>query len=122
VVALGGGRTEALTRMTDRVDTPRETVLKAHGIRKVFRTASTELEVLKGVSLEVQRGEMIAITGARSKTLYIPAGAKGTSGACQHNQPDTGICSHSWNRQAGRHRRCARQGDHRPEFHRGRGR
>ena len=61
--------------MTDRVDTPRETVLKAHGIRKVFRTASTELEVLKGVSLEVRRGEMIAITGAsgvgKSTLLHI---------------------------------------------------
>ena len=61
--------------MTDRVDTPRETVLKAHGIRKVFRTGTTELEVLKGVSLEVRRGEMIAITGAsgvgKSTLLHI---------------------------------------------------
>ena len=61
--------------MTDRVDTPRETVLKAHGIRKVFRRGSTELEVLKGVSLEVRRGEMIAITGAsgvgKSTLLHI---------------------------------------------------
>ena len=50
-------------------------MLKARGISKVFRTGAGELEVLKGVNLEVRRGEMIAITGAsgvgKSTLLHI---------------------------------------------------
>jgi lipoprotein-releasing system ATP-binding protein len=61
--------------MTDRADTQEDVVLKACGIRKVFRSGADELEVLKGVSLEVRRGEMIAITGAsgvgKSTLLHI---------------------------------------------------
>jgi lipoprotein-releasing system ATP-binding protein len=61
--------------MTDRADTQEDVVLKACGIRKAFRSGADELEVLKGVSLEVRRGEMIAITGAsgvgKSTLLHI---------------------------------------------------
>ena len=61
--------------MTDRADTQEDVVLKACGIRKVFRSGADELEVLKGVSLEVRRGEMIAITGASGvgKTSFLYA-------------------------------------------------
>ena len=62
-------------RMADPVDTQRKVVLRARGISKVFRTATEELEVLKGVDLEVRSGEVIGITGAsgvgKSTLLHI---------------------------------------------------
>lgn len=39
-------------------------VLRARGIRKVFRSGEEELEVLRKVDVEVRAGEMLAITGA----------------------------------------------------------
>ncbi|MCC7262520.1 MAG: ABC transporter ATP-binding protein [Candidatus Latescibacteria bacterium] len=53
----------------------RDTILEARGIRKVFRTGSEELEVLKQVDLEVARGELLAIMGVsgvgKSTLLHI---------------------------------------------------
>lgn len=46
------------------VDTNREAVLQARGLRKVFRTSGGDLEILKGVDLEVRRGELVSIMGA----------------------------------------------------------
>lgn len=50
-------------------------VLRAAGIRKVFRSGDTELEVLRHVDLELRRGELLAITGAsgvgKSTLLHI---------------------------------------------------
>jgi lipoprotein-releasing system ATP-binding protein len=50
-------------------------VLHARGIRRVYRTDAEELEVLRHVDLEVNRGETIAITGAsgvgKSTLLHI---------------------------------------------------
>ena len=39
-------------------------LLRARGIRKVFRSGDEELEVLRKVDVEVRAGEMLAITGA----------------------------------------------------------
>jgi lipoprotein-releasing system ATP-binding protein len=53
----------------------RDTILEARGIRKVFRTGSEELEVLRQVDLEVERGELLAIMGVsgvgKSTLLHI---------------------------------------------------
>ena len=53
----------------------RDIILEARGIRKVFRTGSEELEVLKQVDLEVERGELLAIMGVsgvgKSTLLHI---------------------------------------------------
>ncbi|MBI2504714.1 MAG: ABC transporter ATP-binding protein [Candidatus Latescibacteria bacterium] len=50
-------------------------ILQARGIRKVFRSGSEELEVLKQVDLEVERGELLAIMGVsgvgKSTLLHI---------------------------------------------------
>lgn len=52
-----------------------DVVLKASGIRKVYRSGTQELEVLKGIDLEVREGETMAITGAsgvgKSTLLHI---------------------------------------------------
>lgn len=53
----------------------RDIIIEAHGIRKVFRSGSEELEVLKQVDLEVGRGELLAIMGVsgvgKSTLLHI---------------------------------------------------
>ena len=53
----------------------REIVLRARGIRKVFKSGAQELEVLKHVDLDVAQGELLAITGAsgvgKSTLLHI---------------------------------------------------
>ncbi|MBM3278350.1 MAG: ABC transporter ATP-binding protein [Candidatus Handelsmanbacteria bacterium] len=50
-------------------------MLEARGIRKVFRTGSEELEVLRQVDLEVAQGELLAIMGVsgvgKSTLLHI---------------------------------------------------
>src|SRR5689334_12116441 len=50
-------------------------LLRAHGIRKSFFKAGTEIQVIRGVDLEIQPGEMVAVTGAsgvgKSTLLHI---------------------------------------------------
>ncbi len=54
---------------------PEAPVLKARGIRRVYPTGAGELEVLKGVDLEILPGRTLAITGAsgvgKSTLLHI---------------------------------------------------
>ncbi len=45
-------------------DSDREAVLRARGLRKVYRTGGGDLEILKSVDLEVKRGELVSIMGA----------------------------------------------------------
>lgn len=54
---------------------PPPVVLRARGIRKAFHSGDAELEVLRGVDLDLRRGELVAITGAsgvgKSTLLHI---------------------------------------------------
>ena len=53
----------------------RDIILHACGIRKLFKTGDEELEVLRQVDLEVERGELLAIMGVsgvgKSTLLHI---------------------------------------------------
>ena len=58
-----------------RSSAPRDVILKAAGIRKVYRSGDHDLEVLRGIDLELREGETVAITGAsgvgKSTLLHI---------------------------------------------------
>jgi putative ABC transport system ATP-binding protein len=42
---------------------PNELILEARGVRKVYRTGAEEVEALKGVDLDIARGEFLAVMG-----------------------------------------------------------
>src|SRR5512136_524277 len=50
-------------------------VLRAEGVWRVFETGAERLEILRGVDLEVQRGELVAILGpsgtGKSTLLHV---------------------------------------------------
>ena len=52
--------------------------IEARGVRKTYLTGSTRIEVLRGVDLDVQSGEMVAIIGAsgvgKSSLLHVLGG------------------------------------------------
>ena len=41
-------------------------IIQARGVGKVYRTAKLEVHALRGVDLQVRRGEMVAIMGPSS--------------------------------------------------------
>jgi lipoprotein-releasing system ATP-binding protein len=53
-------------------------LLKAEGIKKTYRTGNTELDVLKGIDLQLSRGEIAAVVGpsgaGKSTFLHILGG------------------------------------------------
>ena len=55
-----------------------QTVLKACEIHRTFHTPENSLEVLKGVSMDIRKGEMVAVTGesgvGKSTLLHILGG------------------------------------------------
>ncbi len=65
-------------------------LIRAEGLTKVFRSGATQLEVLKGIDLAIEAGEMVAIHGpsgvGKSTLLHIlgtldrPTGGKVTYG------------------------------------------
>jgi len=55
-----------------------DSLLKAEGIVKTYRTGETELDVLRGIDLQVSRGEIVAVVGSsgvgKSTLLHILGG------------------------------------------------
>jgi lipoprotein-releasing system ATP-binding protein len=59
----------------DRTVAPAGLVLRAEGVRKVYRSGGHDLEVLRGINIELREGETVAVTGAsgvgKSTLLHI---------------------------------------------------
>ena len=64
------------------------TVISARGLRKAFKDARFDLEVLRGVDLDIARGERIAIVGAsgagKSTLLHVLGGLDSASSGEVH--------------------------------------
>jgi putative ABC transport system ATP-binding protein/lipoprotein-releasing system ATP-binding protein len=62
--------------------------LRARGLRKKFRLGATELQILRGVDLDVKRGERVFLCGAsgagKSTLLYTLAGLERPSSGKVH--------------------------------------
>ena len=47
----------------NRIEAPIETIIRSSGVTKTYRTGKVTVEALRGVDLEVQRGDMLAVMG-----------------------------------------------------------
>ena len=68
-------------------------VLTALDVHRIFATPETELHVLKGVNLQIKRGEMVAVTGesgvGKSTLLHILGGLdRPSSGSARIGETD----------------------------------
>ncbi len=75
-----------------------QTILSANGIHRDFKTTEGVLPVLKGISLNVAKGEMVAITGAsgvgKSTLLHLLGGLdRPTSGHVRLVDTELSNCS-----------------------------
>ena len=64
------------TRQVEPVPSPSSCVLRAEGVRKVYRSGADEVEALRGVDLEVSAGEFVAVMGlsGSGKTTLLKIG------------------------------------------------
>src|SRR4030066_1775397 len=70
-------------------------ILKAEGLHKSYRVGATEVRVLKGVNLNIKKGEFVAIIGAsgsgKSTLLHILGALdRPTKGVVKFEQRDLG--------------------------------
>jgi putative ABC transport system ATP-binding protein len=69
---------EAQTATAGQPATEKQNIVRTRGVRKVYKMGKIELEALKGVDIEVQRGEYISImgpSGSGKSTLFNMIGA-----------------------------------------------
>lgn len=80
--------TEAFTGRPDRPGDPAETVFRARGLTKVYHMGEVDVHALRGVDLELRRGECVVLLGpsgsGKSTLLNILGGLDTPSGGTVH--------------------------------------
>ncbi len=70
--------TEEQTAVMDAPDTETQNIVRTRGVKRVYQMGKLSLEALKGIDMEVQRGEYISImgpSGSGKSTLFSMIGA-----------------------------------------------
>ncbi len=70
--------TEERTAVMDAPDTETQNIVRTRGVKRVYQMGKLSLEALKGIDMEVQRGEYISImgpSGSGKSTLFNMIGA-----------------------------------------------
>lgn len=70
--------TEEQTALMDAPDTETQNIVRTRGVKRVYQMGKLSLEALKGIDMEVQRGEYISImgpSGSGKSTLFNMIGA-----------------------------------------------
>lgn len=70
--------TEEQTAVMDVPDTETQNIVRTRGVKRVYQMGKLSLEALKGIDMEVQRGEYISImgpSGSGKSTLFNMIGA-----------------------------------------------
>ncbi len=70
--------TEEQTAVMDAPDTEMQNIVRTRGVKRVYQMGKLSLEALKGIDMEIQRGEYISImgpSGSGKSTLFNMIGA-----------------------------------------------